>query len=294
MLIKDVIGKIKAYSRGISENGKPINDLTTRDQVLYGETEKECTGIVTTCFASVDVIRKAHELGANLIISHEALFYNHGDHTDWLIETENKVFVAKKELLESCSMTVWRNHDYIHSGIPDGKGGWDDGIFKGFLSETGLIGNYIPKINQAVRYYVPCDLAFDNESVESIAAKIIKGAGLNGLRIVGDPKKKISRAQIPLHIMGLNDNETIKEVNRKDIDLLITMEQIDFTVTEYMRDGHDLEMKKEMINVGHFNLEEPGMKYMLKWLPEALGNEDIPLHFVKSGDPNHFLLAESL
>ena len=65
---------IKAYSRGIDMDGNVIDEKKTRDQVLYGETEKECTGIVTTCFASVDVIRKAHELGANLIIPHEALF----------------------------------------------------------------------------------------------------------------------------------------------------------------------------------------------------------------------------
>lgn len=74
MKIYEVIEKIKNYSRGIGMDGKQIDDEKTRDKVLYGTTDRECTGIVTTCFASVDVIRKAHELGANLIIPHEALF----------------------------------------------------------------------------------------------------------------------------------------------------------------------------------------------------------------------------
>ncbi len=43
----------------------------TNDMVHYGNPDKECTGIVVTCFAAVDVICKAAELGANLIIVHE-------------------------------------------------------------------------------------------------------------------------------------------------------------------------------------------------------------------------------
>ena len=98
MKISEVIQKMKQYHRGIA-NGKPIDDAVTRDQILYGNPDQECTGIVTTCYASVDVIRKASASGANLIISHEALFWNHGDHTDWLDEARNKTFLAKKQLL---------------------------------------------------------------------------------------------------------------------------------------------------------------------------------------------------
>ena len=42
--------------------------------MLYGNVDQECTGIVTSCWASVDVIKYVIEKGANLIISHEALF----------------------------------------------------------------------------------------------------------------------------------------------------------------------------------------------------------------------------
>ena len=88
MIIKEVIQNVKNYHSGNDyHNGtdftvKPIDEETTRDKVLYGDVDKECTGVVTCIWASSNVIRKAHELGANLIISHEALFWNHGDHTD--------------------------------------------------------------------------------------------------------------------------------------------------------------------------------------------------------------------
>lgn len=292
MKIYEVIEKIKKYSRGIGEDGKKIDDEKTRDQILYGTTDKECTGIVTTCFASVDVIKKAHELGANLIIPHEALFWNHGDHQDWLQEEKNSVYLRKKELLDTYGITVWRNHDYIHSGLPDGKGGWYDGIFKGFLHETGLEKYYLPKIGATVQYHgVPIDLLFpEGITVRELAEKIIAGANLNGIRTIGDPDTIVHRVAIPTHCLGFADKETISIINRTNVDCLITMELIDYTVNEYMRDGMMLGDSKAILAVGHFNVEEPGMKYMLKWLPEALGTDEVSANYVQSGDMNTFIL----
>lgn len=292
MKIQEVIDRIKKYSRGVSEDGTPINDETTRDQVLFGTTDKECTGIVTTCFASVEVIRKAKELGANLIISHEALFWNHGDHTDWLEEDQNKVYLRKKTLLLEDGITVWRDHDYIHSGLPNGKGGWYDGIFKGFLYETGLLENYVPKIGSSVQYRgMPLELRFENGiTVKDLAKKIIDGAGLNGIRTIGNPDTVVHKVAIPMHQIGFADKQTISAINKNDIDCLITMELIDYTTNEYMRDGMMLGDPKAILAVGHFNVEEPGMKYMLQWLPEALETADIPMTYVQSGDMNTFIL----
>ncbi|MBO7677605.1 MAG: Nif3-like dinuclear metal center hexameric protein, partial [Erysipelotrichaceae bacterium] len=99
MLISEAISRIKKYCKG-SWNGVRIEEGKTRDKVLYGDPDKECTGIVTTIYASVDVIRKAHELGANFIISHEALFWNRGDQQDWLIENQNRTYEEKRRLLD--------------------------------------------------------------------------------------------------------------------------------------------------------------------------------------------------
>lgn len=73
-------------------------------------------GVVTTCWESVDVISKAHEKEVNLIICHEALFWNHGDHQEWLMESQNEMYKLKKHLLAETCIVVWRNHDYIQSG----------------------------------------------------------------------------------------------------------------------------------------------------------------------------------
>ena len=59
----------------------------TVDTVKIGDPTQPLTGIVTTFLATVEVIEQAAQLGANLIITHEPIFYNHRDETDWLAGT---------------------------------------------------------------------------------------------------------------------------------------------------------------------------------------------------------------
>ena len=43
MLIREVIEKMKAYHKG-EFNGEVIKEETTRDKILYGDPDRECTG----------------------------------------------------------------------------------------------------------------------------------------------------------------------------------------------------------------------------------------------------------
>jgi putative NIF3 family GTP cyclohydrolase 1 type 2 len=275
MKIIEAIEKIKNYHKGVFE-GKKIDDKTTRDKILYGDANQECTGIVTTCWASVDVIRKAHAQGANLIICHEALFWNHGDHTDWLIESENTTFLAKKKLLDETGIVVWRDHDYIHSGIPKGDGSYIDGIFYGLSEKLGWSDYIIEDKENPLFFDLPETTAKD------LAEDIINKLNLNGIKILGDTSTKVKKVKIPFHVLG-DARDSIEEANKKDIDCFLTLELVDFTLAEYIRDSSMLNMNKVAINMGHFNLEEPGMEYMIHYLPDAL-NEDIPCIYIQSGD----------
>src|SRR4051812_42267083 len=86
---------------------------TTVDTLKAGNRDLKVTGIVTTMFATLELIQKAIGMGANFIIAHEPTFYNHQDTTDWLENDE--VYRYKADLLKQHNMAVWRNHDYIHS-----------------------------------------------------------------------------------------------------------------------------------------------------------------------------------
>ncbi|MDD6467035.1 MAG: Nif3-like dinuclear metal center hexameric protein [Erysipelotrichaceae bacterium] len=281
MKIQEIINKMKEYHCGVV-HGKPIQEETTRDKVLYGNTDQECTGIVTTCFASVDVIRKAHELGCNFIICHEALFWNHGDHTDWL--QDNTVFQKKKALLDETGIVVWRDHDYIHSGIPV-NGRYVDGIFYGLMKELHWDEFLIDDLARPLTY----------EFKEEMAGKqfiqmVIDGFGLKGVRIVGNPDTVVKKFAIPGHIMGEKDNEILAMIEKEDIDAILTMEITDFTVSEYFRDSAMLNRPRVIAEVGHFNLEEPGMKYMVNYVNDAIENHDLPVYFVPSTDSFDYIL----
>ncbi|MBR5290000.1 MAG: Nif3-like dinuclear metal center hexameric protein [Erysipelotrichaceae bacterium] len=278
MTIRELITLMKSKHHGVW-NGTPIDESKTRDKILYGNPDVECTGIVTTCFASTDVIRKAHELGANFIICHEALFWNHGDHTEWL--SENKTFQAKKKLLDETGIVVWRNHDYIHSGIWM-ENQWVDGIFYGLMQVMGW------------QKYLACDLKrpmvfeFEDATVESLAQEIIQKMELDGLRILGKRTGSVKKLMIVSHLIGPQDNQILASIEENDVDAIITMEMTDFTVNEYMRDSAMLGRQKTIFAAGHFNTEEPGMKYFAEYLPQMIGT-DYKITYIQSGDVFGFI-----
>lgn len=43
--------------------------------------------------------------------------------------------------------------------------------------------------------------------------------------------------------------------------------------------------------MGHFNVEQLGMKYMLKWLPEALETDDMKIEFVPAKDHYQYIVS---
>lgn len=253
--------------------------------------DRACTGIVTCIWATADVIREAHRRGANLVISHEALFWNHGDHTGWLRAQRNAAFLGKTALLDECGITVWRCHDYIHSGIPspDGDGTWVDGIFWGLAERLGWprTQSVEPLENQAV--FLRCEL--DGRPAREVAEEVVEALGTNGLRIIGDPETPVRKVGLAMHMYGMLDNEMISIMDAEDIDCLLAVETTDYTVLQYVRDSSQEGRPRCIMSCGHFNIEDPGMEYMVRWLPEALGGDAPEASFVEAGDPFQYVLA---
>lgn len=192
MKISEVIKRIKNYYKG----NEKITEKTTRDKILYGanKTDRKCTGIVTAIWVTADVIKKAQTNGANLISCHEALFWNHGDHVDWLVKEKNKTFIEKMRLLDKADIVIWRNHDYIHSGIPINNDSYINGIFYGFAKEMGWEKYLVEDDILTALFELPEITATD------IAFRLIKKLNLNGARIIGSLKTSKTKIGIPFHI----------------------------------------------------------------------------------------------
>ncbi len=283
MIINTIINKITANTQGVW-HGQVIDPATSRDQILYGDPEQECTGIITTCWASIDVIRTAIKNGANLIICHEALFWNHGDQREWLEETHNSVYEAKAALLKENHIVVWRNHDHVHSGIPIEDGKYVDGIFYGFAKKLGWENNIITDSDSltAFQFNTPT-------TANDVAKHLITRLNLNGARIIGRPDTIVKKIDVPTHILGDAKAQIVKS-EKDQFDLFLTLELIDFTLSEYIKDCSELGNNKAIVAVGHFNVEEAGMDYMATYLPNVI-QSSLPITYVQSGDLYNYITA---
>lgn len=63
MKISQIVEKIKSYYQGTNPDGSIISEENTRDQILFGNPETNCSGIIVTCFASYGVIERAIDEG---------------------------------------------------------------------------------------------------------------------------------------------------------------------------------------------------------------------------------------
>ena len=58
---------------------------------------------------------------------------------------------------------------------------------------------------------------------------------------------------------------------------------VDFTLTQYVVDAAEMGQNKVLYEMGHFNAEELGMKYMCTWIQDVVQHE-VPVEFVQAGD----------
>src|SRR5580704_8602773 len=113
--------------------GSPFSQ--TVDTIKSGNSENKVSGIVTTMFATIDVIHATITNGADFIIAHEPTFYNHADKLNFV--PDNEIVKEKQRLLELHNITIWRFHDYWHAHKPDG-------ITYGVLRMAGWVSYYQP------------------------------------------------------------------------------------------------------------------------------------------------------
>jgi putative NIF3 family GTP cyclohydrolase 1 type 2 len=157
----------------------------TLDTLKVGNPEQKVRGIAVTFLATYRVIEQAIRQGANLIITHEPLFYNHYDVTDWL--RANQVYEAKRRLLEEHQIAVWRFHDYLHTLHPDP-------VVMGLLKALDWTKYAIPEQPQL------CQLP--SRSLRDLVTELKMKLGLTRVRIVGDLEMVCSKAGILVGACG--------------------------------------------------------------------------------------------
>lgn len=126
-----------------------------------------------------------------MLITHETIYYQTPDYPCWKGEFENSVQKEKEVLLQNTKMTIWRDHDHMHTHKPDF-------IFTGVIKYLGWENYYIPKEQDTLPLYYAFEIP--ETSVETLAKELIEKIGMNGIRYMGRPEDKIKRVAIAAHI----------------------------------------------------------------------------------------------
>ncbi|QBD74618.1 NGG1p interacting factor NIF3 [Ktedonosporobacter rubrisoli] len=235
------------------------------DTVKCGDPAQPVTGIVTTFTATMDVLRQAVQLGANLIITHEPTFYDHRDHTDWL--GDDPVYQRKRDFLEQNQLAIWRYHDYWHMQRPDG-------IITGLLRQLGWEQYYQP--DQRVLAIIP------EMTLETLVAHLKEKLAMPTVRIVGNPQQSCQR--LGLMVGAAGGTRQIEVFQKLDVDVLLCGETIEWQTCEYVRDANALGYNKALVILGHAKSEEDGMRYLADWLRSRVP-ATIPITYIAVGNP---------
>lgn len=242
--------------------GAPFSQ--TVDTIKSGDGKQTVTGIVTTMFATIEVIGQAASLGANFIIAHEPTFYNHLDDTSWL--ENDPVFQYKRDLLKKHNIVVWRFHDYWHTHRPDG-------VLMGVLTKLGWQNLYNPE-NPRIIVHSPITLG---EIVEHSK----KSLGIRQVRIIGDKAQVCKR--IALLPGAAGGRSQIQVLQKEKPDVLVVGEVSEWETAEYVRDAQRMGTPLSLIVLGHAESEEPGMEWLKPWLQPRVGN--ITVSHIASHNP---------
>jgi len=245
--------------------GAPFNQ--TVDTLKSGKPGQTVTGIITTMFATIDIINLAIKNNANFIIAHEPSFYNHLDDTKWV--SPNDVLKQKQALLEKHGIAIWRFHDYCHALRPDA-------ISYGVAKKA----NWLP-------YYKTGEvmLKLPAISLQKLVQHLKTSLGISQLRIIGDLNQTCENIALLPGAWG--GQRQISTTENEKPDTLIVGEIHEWETGEYIRDARAFGSKTSLIILGHSVSEEPGMEYIVEWLTPRLPGVNIK--HIASGNPFTFV-----
>ncbi len=234
----------------------------TCDNFKSGSSYIDIKKIGVAMFATPTVIKKAKKWGAELLIVHEPLYYNHHD-----VHSQDKIECAKRELLEKSGIAVYRFHDHPHYTRPDM-------IAAGELKYMGLDGD--------IEYTDTFDLVRiklkEKMTARELAILIEKRLDIKHVRISGNADTPIGNISCMFGAPG----GLLDELKNDGCEVLIGGEVCEWSLCEYARDAAELGFKKAVITLGHVGSERAGMIYISELLSERFN--DIEIKYFECGE----------
>lgn len=215
-----------------------------------GDPEKEVKKVAVTTFPSTDTIKAAAEWGADMLLVHEPLYYDHLD-----AYSTKKLQTEKRELIEKSGMNVSRFHDHAHF-CPE------DLIAVGMVKKMAFDGKveYItPGNNTRITLNQPM-------TAVEVAKQIEKNLSLRHVRICG---ARDLPATVITGMFGAPD-KVLEMLESDDTQIVIVGETCEWMMAEYARDAGLMGHNKTLLILGHAGSEEAGMVYISELMAEMM------------------------
>jgi putative NIF3 family GTP cyclohydrolase 1 type 2 len=238
----------------------------TVDTLKAGDPNTVVTGIATTFMDTFAVLEQAVASGNNLIITHEPTFYNHLD--DQAPLAGDPVQQQKLNYIREHHLVIWRFHDTWHMRQPDG-------ILAGMAAQFGW-----EPYGSASDPHV---FTLPATTVGGIAADLQKRTGAKLIRIVGNPKLRVTG--VALYPGASGEDKQIKALEQPNVQLLVPGEAREWETVPYVQDADAEGRSKALILLGHEVSEEAGMQECARWLRTLFPR--MPVAFIPAGEPFH-------
>lgn len=234
----------------------------TVDKLEFGNPDTIVTGIATAFLATQEVIEKAKNLGANLIISHEGIFFSHRCNSKIL--EANTVYEKKLETIEDSGIAIFRYHDYPHRYVPD-------------MITAGLLKNLGWETYAVENKQIASILEIPEMTVQNIITHFKKQLGISNIRFIGDLSMPCKRIGILVGYRGSGET-SIPLLEKENLDMVIYGEGPEWETPEYIRDAIYQGKHRALIVLGHAESENPAMEYLAEQLQNKFPS--IPVHFI--------------
>ena len=222
---------------------------TLVDGFRAGDADVEVTGVVVAARASTGVLKRAVELGANIVISRTAFY---ADSQDRPVTRPEPALAEKIAYVAENKLVVLRLQDARTR--PAGLA-----VATAYPRAIGL-ARPRPGINLAdgLVYATPPTTVLD------LVRRTKAALPTRTVRLVGDPQMRVRGVAVATETN--RPNALAPLIARPDVELLITGEVHETETTPYVMDAIMLGRPKAMLIVGSIAMEEPSARALAEWL----------------------------
>lgn len=231
----------------------PMARENASDIPIYGDMSRDVSKIAVCMIATPEVLRKASEIGAQFLITHEPTFHNFvsrikGDEA----HRTDPVYLAKKQLIAQLDIPIYRFHDHSHFTQIDK-------IHAGFIKRLGLPGSFDGSRT----------LILDNPiSIDLLEQYLAERLRLKHIRFIGQRKKLVRTIALCAGAWG--EKCVYEQLSRPEVDVVICGEICEWSICEYVRDSAQLGIDKALFVLGHMSSEKSGMEYVCQYINETM------------------------